>query len=361
VDESQLIKTDSYEPYNNTNLLWNEILAYDTYLIDPVSSNSYIGATENHLLNGGIGVGGRLQQDYFSKTVGGIHEMAFNMGANYNDCLYLGVNLNLEMVDYTINEFYAESAYNSQDFEDGIKSFSNSYWQKTEGAGFNAKFGFIWTPGAGFRLGATYTTPTVYSLTDSWNRSMSSWFDNNNSYSQTSPDGYNEYKITSPSRYSIGAAYTIGNRGLISVDYEGVNYSRIKMADVNGNRANYNTANNTISNGLTSANILRLGGEAWFGTTAVRAGYNFYGSAGSIVDENGKPVYTYGTSEFFSAGLGFRLNDEGSALFDIAYQKMIGGKHENFSYYNNYDNVTAPVIDATKSLGKIVMTFAFRF
>lgn len=363
VEMALLEKTDTYEPYNNTALSWNEILAYDTYLIDPIdgSSNTYIGATENTFSDGSIGVGGRLKQDYFSKTTGGIHEMTFNMGANYNDRLFIGVNLNLEAVDYSINEFYAESALNSLEFDDGIQSFTNGYWQHTEGAGFNAKFGIIWAPAGGFRLGATFTTPTWYSLTDHWNRSMSSWFDNGNSYSQTTPDGNFEYKVTSPSRFSLGAAYTFGNFGLISCDYESVDYSTIRMADWNGNSTSFSDANTAISKGFKRTDILRFGAEAWFGSTALRAGYNLYGSAGSIVDNYGAAVYDYASTSFASCGLGFRLNNEGTALLDIAYQKMIGGKRETFTAFENYETVSAPAIKADKLLNKIVMTLAFRF
>lgn len=363
VEISLLEKTDTYEPYNNPALNWNEILAYDTYLFDPVpgSTNSYIGATENNFLDGTIGVGGRLKQDYFAKTTGGINEMTFNFGGNFNDRLYFGVNLNLEVVDYTINEYYAESALNSEEFEDGIQSFSNTYWQSTSGAGFNAKFGIIWTPAGGFRLGLTYATPTWYSLTDNWNRGMNSWFDNGNSYSQESPDGFYEYKVTAPSRFGIGAAYTFGNLGLISLDYESANYAAIKMSDGNGNSTSFSDANNIIRTGFNRSDIIRLGGEAWFGTMAVRAGYNFYGSAGTLTDIYGTPVYNYASTSFASCGLGFRLNNEGSALFDIAYQRMLGGKDERFTVFDSYDTVSAPFIDAHKSLGKIVMTLAFRF
>lgn len=366
VNTSLLEKTDTYEPYNNPMLAWNEILAYDMYLIDPLpgSEDSYIGATQNILLDGSLGVGGRLNQDFFSKTTGGINEMTFNFGGNYNDRIFFGVNLNLETVDYTINDFYAESALNSLDFDDGIQSFTANYWQNTSGAGFNAKFGVIWTPASGFRLGATYTTPTWYSLTDSWSREMHSWFDNGNSYPE---DGYEfpydsrDYEITTPSRFSIGAAYTFGNAGLLSFDYESVNYRAIRMSAADGNSTVFSDANNIIRTGFNRSDVVRIGGEAWFGTTAVRAGYNFYGSAGTLTDINGTPVYNYSSTNFLSCGLGFRLNNEGSALFDIAYQKMVGGNSEKFTVFDNYDDVNAPFIYADKSLSKVVMTLAFRF
>lgn len=362
-DESLLKQTSTYEPYDNPNLSWTDVLAYDAYLVSPRagSYNTYIGSTQNYLLDGTIGVGGRLQQEYYTKTTGGIHEMTINFGGNYNDHLFLGANLNFDIVDCTISEFYSESAMNSKDFEDGIDRFSTNYWQNTDGVGFNAKFGVIWAPEGGLRLGATYTTPTWYSLTDAWSRNMNSWFDNGNSYSQQSPDGYFEYEVTSPSRYSLGAAYTFGNIGLISFDYETSNYGKIRMADANGNKNAFSDANDVIRKGFSRADVFRAGAEVWFGAAALRGGYNHYGSTGRLLDAAGNTVYNYQASSFFSCGLGLKLNQEGSALLDVAYQKMIGAKREQFSVYNGYDGIQAPMIDSAKSLSKIVMTLALRF
>lgn len=357
-------ESTGYEPYNNPNIPWNAILAYDCYLINPITGTnpqSYIASTENFLHDGGMGVGGRLQQDYYSKTTGGSHEFAFNFGGNWNDNLFLGVNLNLISVDYTIRDYYAEYAVNSLDFDDGFVKMTNDYWQNTSGAGFNAKFGAIWAPAGGFRLGATLTTPTWYSLTDSWQRWMTSEFDNGNTNKQESPYGSFEYKVKAPMRWSLGVAYTAGNLGLISADYECVNYGRMTMSDGNGNVNSFSDANSAIRTGLGRSDIFRLGGELLLGNTALRAGYNFYGSAGSLVDMTGTPYYTYRSSNYLSCGLGFRFGEGGRTSFDVAYQRLLGNNTESFAAFDGYEDVTAPVIDFNKKLSKLVFTLAFRF
>ena len=111
LDPTMLQVSDTYEPYNNASIPWNAILAYDCYLINPITGTnpqSYISSTENIFTDGSIGVGGRLRQDYYSKTTGGTHEFSFNFGGNWNDNLFLGVNLNLISVDYTVKEYYSE-------------------------------------------------------------------------------------------------------------------------------------------------------------------------------------------------------------------------------------------------------------
>ena len=364
LDPTMLEVSENYEPYNNENIPWNAILAYDSYLINPITDTnpqSYIASTENIFGDGSIGVGGRLRQDYYSKTYGGSHEFSFNFGGNWNDNLFLGVNLNLISVDYTIKEYYSEIANNSLEFDDGFVSMTSDYWQQTSGAGFNAKIGAIWAPAGGLRLGATLTTPTWYSLTDSWQRWMTSEFDNGNTNSQESPYGSFDYQITTPLRWSIGAAYTIGGLGLISADYESVNYGRMKMADGNGNTNTFSDANMAIGTGLGRCDIFRLGGELLWGNTAFRAGYNYYGSAGSLVDYNGLPYYTYQSTSYLSCGVGFRFGEEGRTSFDIAYQKLIGDNYDKFTVFDSYEDVTAPAIEVNKGLGKLVFTLAFRF
>ena len=190
---------------------------------------------------------------------------------------------------------------------------------------------------------------------------MTSEFDNGNTNSQESPYGSYEYQVTAPLRWSIGAAYTIGNLGLISADYESVNYGRMTMADGNGNRNSFSDANMAIGTGLGRSDIFRLGGELLWGNTAIRAGYNFYGSAGSLVDYNGLPYYTYQSANYLSCGLGFRFGEEGRTSFDIAYQRLVGDNYDKFTVYDSYEDVQAPAIEVNKRLSKLVFTLAFRF
>ncbi len=368
VDISLLEKTDTYEPYDNQMLPWNAVLAYDTYLIDPEENctNSYIGATENYFdePDGSrtIGVGGNLRQDYQSRTYGGTNEITFNFGANYNDFLYFGANLNMVTVDYTINDYYAETAQRSTDFQDGFVALTNNYWQNTGGAGVSLKFGAICTPVPGLRLGATFTTPTWFSLTDTWSRTMSSEFDNGNSYYSESPVGNYEYKITTPMRWSLGAAYTFGNLGLISVDYEGVDYGTIRMSEYNGNEASFSDANRQIRNGFGYAGVLRVGAEAWISDlAALRAGYNHYDAPGSLVDNNNYAIYDYSSTDLISFGLGFKLGDEGRTRFDIAYQTMLTPERQSFAAFDNFGGIASPIIDFDKNISKLVFTLALRF
>ena len=148
---------------------------------------------------------------------------------------------------------------------------------------------------------------------------------------------------------------------LAAKGYECVNYGRMTMSDGNGNVNSFSDANSAIRTGLGRSDIFRLGGELLLGNTALRAGYNFYGSAGSLVDMTGTPYYTYKSSNYLSCGLGFRFGEGGRTSFDVAYQRLLGNSTESFAAFDGYEDVTAPVIDFNKKLSKLVFTLAFRF
>lgn len=353
---------NNYNPYTDSNAPWSIIQAYDAYAISPLDgyTDAYIGTTENIDDGGNITVGGPLDQLYFNRCNGGITEIAMNIGANFSDKFYIGANLNVHMVEYSQTEFYSETPLNSLQFQDGPTYYATQFQLKTSGAGLNLKVGAIYNPIPGLRLGATITTPTLYSLTDVWNRATKTEFDNDKDYYRESPDGAYEYDLVTPMRWSIGAAYT-GNRGLISIDYERVNYGATHYKSKSVFNDDFTTENKQISGGYTVSNLLRVGAEYWITESiAGRLGYNLYTSPGKEVDSSLNPTYTHPDTHFISGGLGFQLSRDGDLTLDIAYQRMLG-QSDRFTVYDDYDTFTAPVFDGYHTADKIVASLVFRF
>lgn len=353
----------TYNPYSDSNAPWSIIQAFDAYAISPIdgTTDSYIGTTENIDDGGVITVGGPLDQFYFNKCNGGITEVAFNLGANFSDRFYIGANLDLHIVDYKQTEFYSETPVNSAQFQDGVTYYATQFQLRTSGAGINLKLGAIYNPIPGLRLGATFTTPSLYSLTDVWNRATKTEFDNNNEYYRESPDGAYEYNLITPLRWSVGAAYT-GNRGLLSVDYESVNYGATRYDNSKPfDSTTFQTENKQIRGGYTTSHLLRVGAEYWItNRIAGRLGYNLYTSPGKEVDADLNPLYTYPKTQFVSAGLGFQLNDDGDLALDIAYQRMLN-QSDRFTVYDDYDTFVAPVYDGIHTADKVIVSLVFRF
>lgn len=354
----ELAVSENYNPYSDSNLPWPDILAFDTYLISPYpvgSTNTYIGATQNGVGNTYV-IGGPLDQSYFSKSVGGVMEYAINLGFNISDILYLGVNLNLHSLSYEFNSYYSEASRNSKTFDDGFVSMSNNYYLRTTGIGFNAEFGAIVTPIAGLRIGATFTTPTLYRLNDTWNYNMTASFDNGKNPTEHSPTGANSYRLNVPIKWSLGVAYTFEDFALVSVDWESVNNSKLFFANTAGNKVPYDPENQRIANGFRSSSNLRAGLEVRpTDKLYLRGGYNLITSGGNLVDSQGMITYTYPDTHYASAGIGYRFGLERAFSLDFAYQRQIDNR-ESYSVYGG-----SPTIDAMNYLNRFLLTFAYRF
>ena len=336
--------------------LWPSILAWNAYALAPLyltpeeDEYMYIASTENYDDSRNvISIGGPLNQRFNRKTYGSNDEFAFNFGGNISDFLYFGANANFHRISQTVEEYYEEKAKNSNDFQDGFVSMDNSYWQRTTGAGFDIKVGVIVTPIAGLRLGATLTTPTWYKLTDQWDYTMNTAFNNGKTYTEYSPTGEYSYRLTTPMRWSVGAAYTFWDRALVSVDYEKVNYKNIRYANENGGYGTFSEQNSIIQKEFLNASILRTGAEIRLNrVVSLRGGYQYY-----------SPSVRGGSSlRVYSAGIGFNIGDQAS--IDLAWNRS-SLRSQVFQLYGNYDDVTAPTGTTASRMSQLACTFALKF
>ena len=360
IDKQSLEASNAYSTYSD--FFWPSILAWKAYGLAPYYTDSqesnyiYIASTEND--NGGrLQTGGLLNQRFNRRTFGSVEEFSFNFGGNYGDFLYFGVNLNLHTVNRTIEEYYEEAAQNPSVFQDGFKSMDNSYWQRTTGAGANFKFGVILTPVAGLRLGATFTTPTWYSLTDQWDYTMNMAFNNNKTYTEESPTGSYSYRLTAPLRWSVGAAYTFWDRALLSFDYERVDFSKMYYRNDRRTEGEFADVNREISKYYGASNIFRVGAEVRVGrVVSLRGGYQYYSNG---YGEN-VPMQVY------CAGIGFNLGER--TAIDLAWNRTssVTDSFQLYGDYLTYDRgdavvTTAPTGLNTRGLGQVACTFSFKF
>ena len=358
IDYRLLESSDGFNPYYNGNAPWAGIAAYNAYLVDLDGDwdDAYIGATENKDGNE-IFTGGMIDQNYFRKATGSIQEYALNLGANVSDIFYFGANLNLMSVDYDIEEAFAESAQNPAQLQSGLRGMSQKYWRTTTGSGINLKFGAICTPLPGLRLGATFTTTTLYTLTDSWQYETSSSFDRSLlspddfhvSSDIRTPEGVFDYQVKAPMRWSLGAAYTFGTKGLVSFDYEGVDYASITMRDYAGNPNEFSYENSYIRQNFGVASVIRIGCELWADDGfALRGGFTSYSPAADYLS----------AKNYLSFGCGWKLSR--TTTFDIAFQRRIE-KTEDFALYDDYAGIAAPVGSALSRQGKLLFTLGYKF
>ena len=330
---------------------WREILAWNSNLLDPLpdSDYDYIGATEN-LSGSQIVMAGAINQEFFREQKGSMNELLFNAGVNISDKLFIGANVGIQSIDYSDFQRYSESAVNSGLFDSGFSSFTHTYRQTSTGVGANLKLGVIALPLDGLRLGAAISTPTWFFINDTWDESIDARYSDGYRSNILSPIGEYNYRVNTPLRWNVGASYVVGKVGIISIDYEGIDYSAIKMLTENGHQSEFRDENQYIANNFVQANILRLGGELRVAdNVSLRGGYSRY--------DNPEKNFGYDL-EYFSGGVGLRWGSSG--FLDFAFQKRMANS-ENFSLYSDYTNHKAPIGTLDMSGWKFLMTIGFRF
>ena len=355
INAADMDLNDSNNPFFYSNASWNSILAWNNTLLDtlPGTNNQYIAATEN--LNGyDISVGGELDQMFKNKALGNITEATINFGGNFSNKLFVGVNLGIQSISYKYDERYSETAVNSNSFNSGFKYFSSAYSYNATGSGINLKVGLIYLPTDWLRLGAGISTPTWMYIDETWENGMDSEFNDGYSQSIVSPLGNYNYMLNTPFRWNAGAAVRLGALGVVSADYECVDYSKAVLGNADDGFS-YRDENDEIQEILGTQNIVRVGAE--FNVTpvfALRAGYQHYSSPYANSSAND-------AKNIGSVGIGYVTACGASDFFvDLAYQQILNKGKENFSLYADTD-ISAPAGTKTVNNWKVLLSLGFRF
>lgn len=255
---------------------------------------------------------------------GAINEMAFSMGGNFQDKLYVGMTIGIPIINYQM-----ESRHSETDVKDSIamfRSFSLDEKLETSGSGINFKFGLLYRPADWVRFGGAIHTPTFYSLHEEYSRAMVSNFENSEFNEEASAEGQFDYELTTPMKAIGDIAFIIGKYGLITAEYEYIDYSTARLNDENDISTPYSydfkEDNDAIDQKYTSAHNIKLGGELNLAPVQIRAGYALFGSpfANNIND---------GERTYYTFGLGLK---EKHYYVDVAY--IIENYEEDYYLYS---------------------------
>jgi hypothetical protein len=198
-----------------------------------------------------------------------------------------------------------------------------------------------------FRLGTSFHTPTVYSLTDNWSTTMSSEDKSGQVLTEVSPLGNFEYVVTTPYRFVSSAAFIVGRFGVINGDYEIVDYSTARIREDNAfGYADFSNENQSIRNNFRLTHNIRIGTEWRLDPFRLRAGYRFQG------DPLKNNFNVDNSSSTYSFGIGIKQEEY---YFDMGYSmKLYRAESEIIGEYNDVASVDL------KS-HYISMTLGFRF
>jgi long-subunit fatty acid transport protein len=323
--------------------------AYTAWLIDPVDGS---GGKESYTTQMYVD---SIYQEHNTVQTGSLGEWSFAMSGNYNDKIYIGGSVNFQRF-----RFGQEKTHTETSLIDTTHIIDFTYIEnlETQGRGINLKVGAIFLPMKWLRLGIAYHTPTAYyNVRDRWSSSVETNFRDTNSfrtdfnYQAYSPNGSFLYKMRTPSRILGSVAFVIKKKGMLSIDYELVNYGNGHLAAhrESGDRYTFDIENETVQENFISVGNIRLGGEyrvtnLWM----IRGGAAYYPSAykSDYVSQT-TPKMTY------AGGFGYRGKE---FYFDIAY--TLTKSQED---YYMYDPILVSNSLINRSSSNIMATIGFKF
>jgi len=345
-NQSSLLTQYLYEANNDGNPLdydhlnpFGSQLAYNTDVLvyDSASQDYWIDAPE-----------GGIDQRKTIESWGTINEMVLSTGANFSDKLYIGATIGFPYIRYEEDSRLTET--DSKGNIDYFKSFTKHDHFETRGTGVNFKAGIIYRPIDFLRIGFAVHTPTYYNdMTDEYYSEMTSEFDQAKGLSSTSPDGSYNYKINTPMRLMGNVAFIIGQNGLISADYEYLDYSTARLRTTSGaDNDDFYYVNEAIRTKLAPAHNFRVGGEWRYEIVTLRGGFGYYGSP--YVNDLNK---NDGSKKTLSCGIG--IHDQGYFV-DFAYTHA----WMSDDYYL-YDISLVPAASTAVQQNYFSVTLGFRY
>ena len=287
-------------------------MAYDVYAIDDDPLDKY------SVMNP---MGGALA-DQEMRVVENNRENIYNIAGsvNLNDQLYIGLNFKITDYKSTVQSEFDEYYRN---FPDDALYYDNNIENKSTGFGIN--LGVLWKPTDQWRIGAAVHTPIWSTINEIYTLRMGTDFvdvNNDPAYADVVfPDDWDdaypdwEYDFQTPWEYQFSTAYVLGNRGILSLEWDMKDYTTMKYS----------------------------------------ASKNFALYPGSFDEINDAIKQTMQMQHTLKAGLEYRITNQLSARVGYAYvtspykedvaKGLIDNAHEQNLYYSSQSKLNYNTLD----------------
>lgn len=241
---------------------WLPLLGYNSFLMKD-NGKEMVATTKGLNVDNGL----------FVEEKGSVNKYDFNVGTTFADMISAGITVSVTDIDYRM---YSE---NLEDFYDkntkGTGGYTLINGLKTEGTGWELGLGVIFKPIDELRFGISYHSPTWYKMSDYYYADLDHNFSNmvaagsdnfGKDYKQGkfgSMDGKEDvrtdYRLRTPDKWTFSAAAVLGGKGIISLDYELVDYTKTHLENPDG-RAIVGE-NNATKDYFKLTSTLRVGAE----------------------------------------------------------------------------------------------------
>lgn len=286
---------------------------------------------------------------------GSRNQLTLSGAMEVQENLFLGASINFisGRTDRSF-EFGEEDIYNIYNyFDNATHNMSDlQYWNYTQDItsevdATNLKLGLFYRSENNWRLGATLTTPTTYTVKEAWSWYQEEHYDGVDDAATLDDAGSYEYRYTEPYVFSVGASGKFANL-LVTADAEFKDWTQTKFKDdppISG--MDESRANRAIKKEMQSTTRLHAGVEFYLPVVNMRLRGGWFNDPSPYKDATIRPDRT-----FWSGGASLMLDKQ--VMLDLTY---VRGSWEE----SNRDNLTAEPALLDRSVQKVVGTVSLRF
>jgi hypothetical protein len=348
-----------------SNITSIEGLAYATYLINPDFINDNGSETTYYSF---VPVSPVRQLETVD-TRGAQNNWNLSYGGNFGDVLFIGGGVAMQTFSYSQSRTYTEKVTGGAIDNPSAPRMLNELTLEENlglnGVGVNASLGLILRPLPLLRIGASFHSPTVTAVKETFDARLDVNYNNvefeENGQVRTLGKESAEtaivesrYTLTTPWRANVGAAIFFGKRGFISADAEYVALNNANFTNRNDN-ISFGADNRTIENLYRPVVNYRLGAEARFENYYLRGGAAYFADPFNPDTREGADQSLKRDRLVLTGGLGYR--DE-EIYFDL------GGSFGRSQFlYNPYTltNNAQPTAKVNSGMFNLVASIGLHF
>ncbi|MEO5600034.1 MAG: hypothetical protein ABIR06_03820 [Cyclobacteriaceae bacterium] len=326
-------------------------LGYYNFLLGPVSTFDPQGPDDIYFTFAPLPDRQEEMEEILIK--GATNQWSISYGGNIDDKFFFGGGIGISSLRYNSEKNYRESFDSTT-----VQSLHLVENLNIRGNGVNATLGAIIRPANFLQLGVSYTTPTLYGLTETYEASMSSRWQNfdyygdgteilrDNSNDPISTDIVtSDYSLKIPMKVTGGVAF-ISQYGFLTADVEFTNPSKSKYkSDISA--LSFDDDNTTITTTYQPIINYRFGAEFRYDIFRARAGY---GVQSNTYSEN---LTSNNKISSISGGLGVRTK---SFYVDLA---IIHSNGKSFYQPYTFEDGSGPMASFKNKTLNGVITVGF--
>ena len=324
------LSTGNYQDLNFADQ--QAFLGYQSYAINPA-----VNVPGNTVYNSNVRAGGNYFQENSFVSRGYNGKMNFNIAAQYDSWLSLGLNLNSHFTEYKQSTSFFESNNNTLDTNSRVKEILFDNDIHTFGSGFSLQIGAIAKVNKVFRLGLTYESPTWYELNDELTQKVTAV--SASTAGVLVPDivnpkvvnTYEPYTLQTPGKITASGSFIFAKKGILSIDASTKNYTDSNF----GPSKEFKRVNNLLENNLTRTYDFKVGGEYRIEKLSVRGGFKTEQSPY-------KDKKVMGDLYGISSGIGYNWGD---TKLDVSYSYSKRNLQNQFFYQGLTDYSTSTAIN----------------